>query len=116
MRKDPGIILRDILESIGRINRYVGNMTLEEFRARDETQDAVVRKIEIIGEAAKRLPSEFQGLHQDIPWKQIGGMRDILIHEYFGINIERVWETVKSDLLGLKDRIWKILEAIQDPN
>jgi len=112
MRKEPGIILKDILESIGRINRYIGNMTEEQFRTREETQDAVMRRIEIIGEAAKRLPSEFREQHPDIPWKQIGAMRDVLIHEYFGINIERVWETAKSDLPGLKEKIWKILESI----
>lgn len=111
MRKDPKILLRDILKSIERIESYVRNMTRGEFENREEIQDAVMRRIEVIGEAAKRLPSEFKETYPEIPWKQIGSMRDVLIHEYFGVNLERVWGTVKEDLPELREKILKILEG-----
>lgn len=115
MRKDPAIILRDILDGIERIQRYTRNMTEEEFRNREETQDAVMRRIEVIGEAAKRLTPEFKALHTEVPWREIGGMRDVLIHDYFGVNMERVWETANKDLPQLKEQISKIIETDSHP-
>lgn len=78
--------LKDVLEATDRIQRYVGSMDLADFLANSEKQDAVVRNLEIIGEAVKHIPLEFRKKHSEIAWGQIAGFRDRLIHQYFGVN------------------------------
>ena len=87
MKKDPLIFLEHILESIKDIEEYVRGTTREEFMNSKKTQDAVIRRIEIIGEAAKNVPEDIKKHHPDIPWKRMSGMRDILIHGYFGVDL-----------------------------
>ena len=108
MQRDIGLYLDDILESIEKIEEYTQNLTEEQFSRNTETQDAVLRRLAIIGEAVKQLPSDIKEKHKQIPWKQIAGARDIFVHEYFGIGIERVWETIHKDLSELK----KVVEAL----
>lgn len=108
MRKEIRIFIEDILESIEKIERYTKEMGREEFFKEDETQDAVMRRLEIIGEAVKNIPDDFKESYPRIAWKKIAGMRDILIHGYFGINLERVWETIEGDIPNLKKEILKI--------
>ena len=74
---------------------------------------AVIRRLEIMGEAAKNIPEDFRNKYCEVPWKQIAGMRDVLIHGYFGVNLERVWIVVERDLPDLKQKISKILEEIE---
>ncbi len=83
-----------------------------EFYEDSIVQDAVLRRLEIIGEAVKNVPDDFRAKYPDVPWRQIAGMRDVLIHAYFGVNLRRVWKVVKEDLPGLKLKILKILEEI----
>ena len=97
MEKDK-LYIRHILEAIEKIRRYVGSASFQEFDANELLQDAVVRELEIIGEAAKHLSEEFRSQHPAIPWEQIAGMRDKLIHEYFGVDTEIVWKTITEDL------------------
>ena len=82
---------------------YLGGVNEVGFGKDTQLQDAVIRRLAIIGEAVKHLPQEFKEAHADIPWKEMTGMRDVLIHEYSGINMKRVWDTVKKDLATLKD-------------
>ena len=113
MKKDISVFIQDILESIKLIEDYAKGATKEEFLDKDDNlqmKDAIIRRLEIIGEAVKNIPDNFKEEHSNIPWKQISGMRDILIHEYFGVNLERVWKTAKEDLPKLKEAISKILK------
>lgn len=109
MTKDPKIFLNHILESIVEIEDHVRDIPEEEFSRDVKTQDAVVRRIEIIGEAVKNLSSDFKKKHPEVEWREVAGMRDKLIHHYFGIEMSIVWETSKKDLPKLKKQVSKIL-------
>jgi uncharacterized protein with HEPN domain len=97
----------DIIEAIEKINRYTRGINFDEWQQDEKTVDAVVRNIEVIGEAASHLPIEIQEQYQDIPWNMMKGIRNVLAHEYFGIDLKIVWKTVKKDLPGLKKLLQK---------
>lgn len=98
MKKDPKIFLEHILESIRNIEKYTGSFTKEQFLKNIQLQDAVTRRLEIIGEAVKNLPASTKDKNDKIPWKKISGTRDILIHEYFGMDMDLIWRVVKKDI------------------
>jgi uncharacterized protein with HEPN domain len=110
-KRGIGTSLKDVLEAIDRIQRYVGVMTLTDFIANTEKQDAVVRNLEIIGEAARNVPPEFRKRHPEIEWSQIAGFRDRLIHQYFGVNWVILWDVVQNRLPELKERVEALLRA-----
>ena len=103
MKRDPRLYLQDIAQSIEDIESYTVGMTESEFRASRLVQDAVVRRLEIIGEAARQLPAEVRSQYPAIPWRRIVGLRNRLTHEYFGILIERIWHVIERDLPLLKE-------------
>ena len=107
MKKDKAY-LKDILEAISDIDVFIAKINEAEFYKNKEKKYAVVRALEIIGEAAKNLSKELRTKHKEIPWKEIAGMRDKLIHWYFGIKWELVWETVKNKIPELKKQLLKI--------
>ncbi len=116
MKKEVIIFIQDISESIKKIEEYAKDINKKEFLNKEDNvqiQDAIIRRLEIIGEAVKGLPVNFKKKYSDIPWKKIAGMRDILIHEYFGVNLERVWVAAKKDLPELKTKILKILKELE---
>ena len=110
MEKDPNLFIRHILESIEIIETYKTNLSKEAFLNSVEKQDSLIRRIEIIGEAVKNLSSDFKENHPQIAWKKIAGMRDIVIHQYFGIDLNLTWEVLQKDIPKLKKALEKILQ------
>ncbi len=106
--------LDDILECIQAIEEYTREMDFDNFDDARQTQDAVVRRLEIIGEAVKSIPVSVRKKYPDVPWRAIAGMRDILAHEYFGVNLRRVWATVQRDLPPLRQAIARLLDDLKD--
>lgn len=95
----------DIIEAINKIEEYTREMTFENFKNDTKTIDAVVRNIEVIGEAAKHIPADIRVKHIEIPWKEIIGTRSKVIHEYFGVDVEILWKTITEDIPLLKKQI-----------
>lgn len=113
MKRSPKLFLADIFESIGLIEKYTRGLTYEKFLKNNSIQDAVIRRLEIIGEAAKNIPSNIKEKNPGVPWNEMSGLRNILTHEYFGIVMKRIWDTTLKDLPKLKKQIAKILREIE---
>jgi uncharacterized protein with HEPN domain len=105
MPRDYKVYFQDILTAIGSIEKYTKNITFSRFKSNSLIIDAVVRNLEIIGEAAKSVPAEVRLEHKDIEWKKIAGLRDVLIHEYFGVDLEVLWDIIQNKLPSLKQEI-----------
>jgi len=105
MSRRSSLRILDILDAIDRIVSYVGGMSYDDFLADRKTQDAVTRNIEIIGEAARTLPEDFKERHADIAWDEIVGMRNVIVHQYFGILPDVVWDVIKHELPTLRSQI-----------
>lgn len=111
--RDISLHLQDILDVMLAVERFVEGMSFDEFKTDDKTSSAVIRKFEIIGEAAKQVPEEIRNKYPLIPWKEMAGMRDRLIHFYFGIKYELVWHTIKDVIPQVKPAIQDILRSLQ---
>ena len=109
MIRDVRLYLDDIIEAVNKIEKYRESLTFRDFSKDAKTVDAVVRNFEIIGEAAKRIPSGIRLKYAQVPWKQMAGTRDKLIHEYFGINLKVLWKAMNKDIPALKPKIEEIL-------
>lgn len=105
--------LQHIIESIDKIQHLISKLhTLENFEKQWIEQDALIRNFEIIGEASNHISSEIKDLHSDISWKELKGMRNFITHEYFGLQLDTIWETGIYDLPILKSQIQKIIESL----
>ena len=111
-KRSDKLYLKDIFDSIEKIESYINNLNYEEFSEDLMVIDAVVRNLEIIGEATKNLSKEIKSSYPEIPWKEIAGMRNKVIHEYFGVNFKIVWKTIKERLPELKMKIEEILKNL----
>ncbi|MDP3920888.1 MAG: DUF86 domain-containing protein [Candidatus Omnitrophota bacterium] len=110
MPRDAIVYLEDILQAIERIRQYTEGYDLSKFKNDMRTADAVVRNLEILGEAVKKLPDETRSKQPHIEWVKIGSLRDILIHEYFGVDLDILWDVVTSKLPALEQAVMKLLE------
>jgi len=110
--RDCRVYLEDILEAINHAEQFINAMPYEDFIKDTKTVFAVTRAVEIIGEAAKNVPHFIRERDDQIPWRLMAGMRDKLAHEYFGINLRMLWDTVKTDLPALRLKIRKLLDEL----
>lgn len=111
-KRSDADLISDIKEAIGRIAEYLGEMSYGDFLEDIKTQDAIIRNIEVIGEAAKGVTDRVRSSSSEIPWKSIAAMRDRLIHQYFGVNLEIVWQVVSHDLRELEPHFSSLLREI----
>lgn len=111
-RRDPRLFLDDILESIDLILDYTKNIDYVDFESRRDLQDSILRRIEIIGEAVKQLPQTVRKEYPHIPWKDIAGTRDFLIHEYFRVNLILTWRVATVEIIKLRRQIVKIMKEM----
>jgi uncharacterized protein with HEPN domain len=111
MSRDFDVRLDDIRDAINRIRSYTSGLSADQFTADSKTQDAVIRCLEVVGEAVKALPPEIRARRPEVPWNRIAGLRDILAHEYFGVNLTIIWDIVTSKL----DELNYAVMALGDP-
>jgi hypothetical protein len=112
-KRSPELLVEDIWESIEKIERYTKGMTLDKFQGDEKTTDAVVRNFEIIGEAARRLPVDFTDQHSGIEWGKITGLRNRVVHEYFGVDLQIIWQILKKDLPVFKESLKNIRSELK---
>jgi uncharacterized protein with HEPN domain len=114
MKRELRDYIKDILDSISDIESFVGGMDFNTFIGDKKTINAVIRSLEIMGEASKKIPEGLRARHPGIPWKRLAGMRDKLIHEYHGIDLEIVWEVIKREIPPLKPKIEKVFKELKE--
>jgi uncharacterized protein with HEPN domain len=105
--------LADILGSIGEVEEFVYGMTYEAFAADKKTVNAVIRSLEVLGEATKHVPASFRNKHPDIPWSKMAGMRDVLIHDYMGVDLKTVWKVAVERLPEIEPMITEIIIQVE---
>jgi len=108
-KRDYKMFLEDMLHSIDKIQRFTQGMSFQDFEQNELVFDAVIRNLEIIGEATRHIPDHFEQANPQIPWRQMSGFRNILIHEYFGVDEEIVWEVVSKELPRIRPEIEKLI-------
>ena len=114
MKRDYLLFIEDIIDSIEKIEQFVGDMDFGEFLEDEKTSTAVIKKLEIIGEASKNIPENIRDTYNELPWSDMARMRDKTAHSYFGINYEIIWKVVKGRLPEIKSVIQKMLKNLRD--
>ena len=101
-RRDSDLLIEDMLAAIRKIERYTVDMDQERFRQDEKTIDAVARNLEIVGEASRQLPEDFIARFPNVPWRQMAGLRNRIVHDYFGLDLEIIWQVIRHDLPQLR--------------
>lgn len=109
--RDYILFLEDILDAINKIETYSRNLSYEDFSANSMAIDAVIRNFEVIGEAAKNIPKRVRDRYPHVEWKEAVGFRNVLIHDYFGIDTEAVWDTIKNNIPPFKEHLEEVLRS-----
>ncbi len=112
MSRDPRLFLQDILDSVAKVQCYTIGLSQEAFEANGMAYDAVIRNLEVIGEAAKQIPQDLRESVPDIPWRMICGFRDHLAHAYFGLDNDTVWEVVTTELPALAHAVRQLMQIL----
>jgi uncharacterized protein with HEPN domain len=105
------LLVEDILECIGRIEHYVAGLQLDAFKASQITVDATVRNLEVIGEASRNIPEDVKEAHPELEWAKIVGLRNRVVHEYFGVDLDIIWRIITDELPALKAQMRKLLAS-----
>ena len=113
MKKDPKVHITFILECIELIDKYIKGVAYEQFLSSPQMQDAVIRRIELIGEAVRNIPNEVKDKHSEIQWNRISGMRNLLIHDYLGIDLKITWRVATKEIPDLKKKILEISKELK---
>ena len=108
-RRDFLLFLEDIMACIEKLEKYTQGLTFDQFSKNEMAVDAVIRNFEVIGEAVKKIPKEVKQKYSDEEWNEATGFRDVLIHDYFGIDLEAVWDTLKKNVPGFKEKLTRVL-------
>lgn len=114
--RDITLYIKDILDAMNSIEAFILEMDFQEFQQDDKTSSAVIRKLEVIGEAAKQIPETIRNQSSQVPWKEMAGMRDRLIHFYFGVNFRLVWKAITEEIPKAKPHLEFILNTISEQN
>ena len=107
------LYLKDILTAMNAIEKFTEGMSFEEFARDDKTSSAVIRKLEIIGEATKNIPEYIRQKYSNIPWKRMAGMQDVLIHFYFGVDYDLLWQAIENDIPYIEPLIFQIVDDLE---
>lgn len=113
-KRDARLLLQDMLESLEKIERYTAGLTFERFAQDDRTVDAVVRNLEVIGEVARQIPSEVRERYPEVPWRRVIGLRNVVVHEYFAVDVEIVWTVVRQSLPELKEALRRMMAELEE--
>lgn len=113
MKRDFRLFINDIIENIELIEKSTNQLTKDQFKSDKLLIDATIRRLEIIGEAIKNLPSDLISMHPNVPWKKIAGTRDILIHSYFGVSLDSIWNVIGNNLDTLKKQMLEIKKSVK---
>lgn len=114
MIRDPRLYLAEMVTSTEKVRDYTRGLSLDDFVANTMVQDAVLRRLEVIGEAAKHVADDFREKHPEVPWRQLAGLRDVLIHQYFRVNLESTWRFVSRDLPSLSRKLTSIYKSLSE--
>jgi len=114
MKREIGDYIEDIIKAMNAAMEFVNDMSYDEFVKDTKTIYATIRSLEVIGEAIKNIPDDVRKIYPEIPWRKMAGMRDKVIHEYFGVRLERIWEAIKKDIPYLKPLFEKILRDLEE--
>ncbi len=113
--RDASLLIEEMLAAIRKIERYTEGMDQVRFHQDEKTVDAVVRNLEVVGEAARRIPAEFTSRHAHLPWRQVAGLRNRIVHDYLGLDLEIIWQVIRHDLANLKIQLEQLLDSSSSP-